>query len=86
MINEKDNPVEWAMLRYELDDAREHIETLLKDMTETDDFTDEDYAVSMAHIYAHLNRAWNRRNSDSEPNSDQMDNFSQFPTDIIPIG
>lgn len=29
MINPKDNPVEWAMLGYELDEVREHIITLL---------------------------------------------------------
>ncbi|MGB7208813.1 MAG: hypothetical protein WBD27_09165 [Pyrinomonadaceae bacterium] len=86
MINEKDNPVEWAILIYELDDAREHLETLLKEMSEAGDFTDEDFAASVGHIFAHLNRAWNTRNVVSEITSERTDAMSQFPTDLKPVG
>lgn len=86
MINQESNPVEWAMLIYELDDAREHLETLLKDISESEDFTDEDYSVHLGHIFAHLNRAWNTRNVDSEMTAEQQDAMSQFPTDLQPIG
>lgn len=86
MINERNNPVEWSMLIYELDDAREHLETLLREMSDADDFTDGDLAVHLGHIFAHLNRAWNTRNLESELTSDQTDAASQFPTDLKPIG
>jgi hypothetical protein len=86
MINQQDNPVEWAMLLYELDDAREHLENLLKEISESDDFTEEDYSVSLGHIFAHLNRAWNTRNVDSEMKAEYEDAMSQFPTDLKPLG
>ncbi len=86
MINEEKNPVEWAMLQYELDDARDHLETLLQDMSESADFTDEDFAAHSGHIFAHLNRAWNTRGVDSELTSDQTDATSHFPTDLKPVG
>jgi hypothetical protein len=86
MINAKNNPVEWAMLNYELDDAREHLETLLKEMSEADELTDDDFAAFLGHIFAHLNRAWNTRNVESELTSDQTDSMSQFPTDLKPVG
>lgn len=87
MINHRDNPVEWAMLAYELNDAREHLESLIKEMSEADDFTDEDFATALGHVFAHLNRSWNTRNiSTAELNAEQMDVLSQFPTDLIPIG
>lgn len=86
MINQVDNPVEWAMLLYELNDAREHLEELLKEMSECDDFTNEDFAVSLGHVFAHLNRAWNTRDIKSEMTSDQIDAASKFPTDLTPVG
>ncbi len=87
MINQSDHPVAWALLLYEIDEAREHLEGLAKHMSESGRIDDEDFKVQMGHVYGHLNRIWHRRNEDSEEITDeQRDNFSKFPTDIEPIG
>ena len=67
MIDKEDEPVSWEMLCFELTDAAEHIQDLLRDMHEGDGFSEESFRVGMAHVYAHLNRAWHRRDvTDSE--------------------
>ena len=87
MINNNDNPVAWAMLITELDDAREHLEELLKGLSESDEMDeDSEFSVYLGHIYAHLNRAWNSRNQEDEISQEQWLLFSQFPKDIKPVG
>ena len=82
MNNRKDNPVEWALLLYQLDDAREHLESLINDMADDEEFCEIDYDIYLGHIFEHLNRAWNGRAQSAE----QMDKFyeenSKLPTDI----
>ena len=66
MINKNENPVEWGLLMYELDDAREHIESLIKDMQQDESFDETDFDVQISHIYHHLNCAWNGRDMDAK--------------------
>jgi len=83
MITKKDHYAEWALLMHELDDAKEHLETLMREMTEDSDFAEEDYRVQLGHIYSHLNRAWNTRDRvGTEWTDEQFQEFSQFPSDI----
>jgi hypothetical protein len=87
MINERDNPVAWAMLLTELDEAREHLEALIKQMSESGAIDEEsEFPVYLGHIYAHLNRAWHSRNQDESISEDQWPLYSQFPKDINPVG
>ena len=88
MINQKENPVSWAMLMYELDDAHEHLGDLISKMAEDGAIEDEDYRVQLGHVFAHLNRAWNGRNEvELDKTSDQIPSKrSQFPTDLKPVG
>jgi hypothetical protein len=86
VINKENNPVEWAMLCYELDDAREHLEELLKEMSELAELSAEDFEIQIGHIYAHLNRAWNSQNITSDHPHDQIELLSGFPTDLKPTG
>jgi hypothetical protein len=62
MITKKDNYAEWALLLYELEDAKEHLETLMQEMADDPEFDEVDYRIGLGHIYTHLNRAWNARN------------------------
>jgi len=85
MINPKSNPVEWAALMYELDDAKEHLEALINQMVE-DGIDETDYQIQLGHIFAHLNRSWNSRNKIGEYNEQERKLFTKFPESIEPCG
>ena len=87
MINSKSNPVEWAALLYELEDAKEHLESLITQMN-SDGAIDEEseYKIHIGHIYAHINRGWNSRNKIGEQTEDERNLFSSFPNDIESCG
>lgn len=86
MINEKDNPVEWAMLITELDEAREHLDALIKSMAETESTDESEYAVQLGHVFAHLNRAWNSRELIGPIGHNEWRTCSAFPDDLDPVG
>jgi hypothetical protein len=86
VITKKDHPEEWVSLMYELDDAKEHLETLMREMTEHAEFSEEDYRIQLAHIYSHLNRAWNTRDRlGIEHTLEEFNEAGRFPKDIDPI-
>ena len=85
MLNEQTAPVAWYLLLSELEDAQEGIASLLKDMTtDRKNFDEASLQVHMAHIYGHINRAWNSRNATDEQHDDNalQDAWSKFPTDL----
>lgn len=84
MINEKDNPVERALLLYELDDARERLEALLRQMVKDEKIVDVDFGVQLGYIFAHLNRGWHSRDHKGAVSDIDHDLFSKFPTDLLP--
>ena len=87
MINQSDNPVPWALLLYEIDEVRQHLDSLAKQMASAGRIDNDDFRVQIGHAYAHLNRIWHRRNEKSEEiTGEQWDAFSKFPTDINPVG
>jgi len=89
MINKKENPVSWALLLMELDEAREHLDTLVDEMNKNGFVEDEEFSLNMEHIYAHLNRVWNSRNyKDKEEYTDeQREEFTKnFPKDLFLAG
>ena len=74
-----------ALLMHELDDAKEHLETLMREMTDDPEYDEANFRVDLGHIYSHLNRAWNARNRlGAEWTQEQQEELSQFPTDIDP--
>jgi hypothetical protein len=90
MIDPQTNPVAWALLDYELTDAQEHLTQLCQEIQQNPDFDEVDFRILLAHIYSHLNRAWNRRDAtDAQVTPDiaqsTWDKWSQFPTDIEPL-
>lgn len=84
MISMKQQPVAWAMLMYDLDDAREDLESLLSKMQNDPEFDEDYFRIWLGHIYWHLNCAWNRRNV----SDDQLDlpdpDAGRFPDDLKP--
>ncbi len=90
MIDREHSPVGWALLMYELDDAHEHLGNLLTHMRERSDFDEIELQIELAHVYAHLNRAWFRRNVHEDFAASEYDAASdmatRFPTDLEPIG
>ena len=84
MIKKEQAPVEWAMLMYELDDAREHLKTMMDEMNTDTEYDEESFRVNMGHIFSHLNRAWNNRNLIGELGYDEWYEASKFPTDLEP--
>ncbi|TMG84018.1 MAG: hypothetical protein E6H76_14420 [Betaproteobacteria bacterium] len=85
MISQKDNPAEWALLMYELDDAKEALETLMREMTEDPEYEEANFRVDLGHIYSHLNRAWNSKDRlGTEWTQEKHEELSRFPKDIEP--
>jgi hypothetical protein len=85
MINLKNNPVQWSLLLYELEDAQEHLGKLIDKMSAKGEIDEIEYQINLGHIYSHLNRAWNSRNRTFEENDNQFEVESQFPKDIRPV-
>jgi len=85
MITKKDNYAEWALLMHELDDAKEHLETLMREMTDDPGYDEANLRVDLGHIYSHLNRGWNARNQlGTKWTQEQQEELSRFPKDIDP--
>lgn len=85
MIN-KDNPVAWSQFLYELEDAKEHLERLISVMQLDSTYGEEQFKIDLGHVYAHLNRAWNTRNSEQGATDENWIIVSKFPADMDPVG
>ncbi|AJQ94732.1 hypothetical protein [Gynuella sunshinyii] len=86
MINKKDNPVEWYVRLMELEEIKEHIESLVTQMSKDDAIDEEDFRVQLFHAMTHLNRLWNSRHYSGEINQELHDEFSKTPGDFQAIG
>jgi len=86
MIDNDSHPVAWSLLVGELDDAREHLESLIGEMAAQRGYDEEEFRINLGHICAHLNRAWYSRGLTSEIPEDQSPVFSRFQTDVKPVG
>ena len=86
MINFNDHPVAWALLAYELSDARDHLDALVTQMANDKVIDEIDFRIQVGHIYSHLNRAWHGRDDQREDVSQaEWEQRSRFPTDITPV-
>ena len=86
MINGKENPVEWALLSYELDEVIEHLQEISNSITPESEIDETEFKVYIGHVYAHINRIWNQRNHTGDITDQQFEEFSKFPNDIEPVG
>ena len=82
MINSKNNPVEWALLIIQMQDAQESLSDLIQNMSETGKIDEVEFQIEIIHIYHHLNTAWNSRNRDREPTDGDFETEEKFPKDI----
>lgn len=85
MIDRKSNPNEWSTLLYELEDAKEHLESLVTQLDGVGQIDEEDFKVQLSHIYAHVNRSWNIRNLTDDFENNDSTKLSGFPKDIEPL-
>ena len=85
-INQKENPAAWPLFLMDLDEVREHLDSLIQKMQTAGAIDEDEFAVDMGHIYAHLNRIWHSRNRPEDIPEELWEQFSQFPQDLKPIG
>ena len=86
MINGKENPVEWPVMLMELEEVKEHLDSLVDQMHAADMIDEEDFRVQIFHAISHLNRLWNARCYVGEIDQELHDDFSKTPIDFKPIG
>jgi len=86
MIDPAKQPVAWSQLLYELEDAHEHLGDLIRELSTSGAQDDSEFAVHLGHVYAHLNRAWHSRNQAEAISKEQWPQYSQFPSDMCPVG
>ena len=82
MINEKDNPVEWALMCYQFEEVAEHLQNLSNEIVPNAEINEKEFNVQMGHIYSHLNRIWNSRNHIGEISDENFEEYSKLPKDI----
>ena len=86
MIDREQHPVSWALLMYELEDAQEHLAKLIASLSARPDFSETDLRIELGHVYAHLNRAWFRRDQTEDFPESDWEKASRCPDDIEPVG
>lgn len=85
MINRADNPLGWSMMLYDLTDAHEHLGNLIKEAADDPEFSEPDLRLQLGHVYAHLNRAWRRREVAEDFAEGEWEGAGAFPDDLEPV-
>jgi hypothetical protein len=84
-----DDYVNRALMAYDLADAKEQLDEIVERFTPGAEIDEHDFRVWFAHLYGHLNSAWNARNCTAQDrdlaDGKQLDTLKQFPTDIEPV-
>lgn len=84
MIDREAQFVEWDLFLCELEDAKEHLEGLLREIKGDPSYGEGNLRIDLGHVYAHLNRAWWRSAKILDDND--WARASKFPDDLTPIG
>ncbi len=78
-----------AQIGYDLRDAIEELQKIIELSHPNTEFDEDEFNVRMAHLYSHLNTAWNVRNlveKDLETaDGNQLNLWKEFPKDITPM-
>ncbi|MFC0682538.1 hypothetical protein ACFFGH_32305 [Lysobacter korlensis] len=85
MIDKEKHPVGWALLMYELEDAHEHLGNLIRKMASDPAYGEGNFQVDLGHVYAHLNMAWHRRNTEEDLSDEELEIADRFPADLKPL-
>ena len=83
MIDRNLQPLEWSEFMYELEDAKEHLANLIREIERDVTYDENNLRVGLGQIYAHLNRAWRR--SGRAVDEGEWESSSGFPDDLKPI-
>ena len=71
---------------FHLREAKEELDRTIGDVANDPEYTEADFGIAIAHLYNHVNTAWNARNAkDSETDPLTDERFFQwraFPEDI----
>lgn len=71
---------------FNLQEAREAIEKVIEQIQTSAEYSYEELEVDMAHLYHHLNTAWNARNESeaatNQCSQEDFDRWRQFPVDL----
>lgn len=86
MINQEENPVEWAMMCYELEELAQHASDLASRFSADGEINEMEFRIQIGHLYSHLNQIWNARNFKGEIDEEHYLLFRKFPKDIEPYG
>jgi hypothetical protein len=78
-----------AQIAYDLQDASEELSAIIELIRPNEEIDEDEFNVRFAHLYWHLNSAWNVRNlSDKDldsANSEQSNLWGKFPKDLNPL-
>ena len=85
MISKDNAPAAWATLMYELEDAQEHLTTLVSKMSSEVDYDKVNLRIDLGHVFAHLNRAWHLRDLTEDLDQEQWQRAGRFPKDLDPM-
>jgi hypothetical protein len=71
---------------WNLREAQEAVSKIIRDIEADPEYSQEAYAVDIAHLYHHVNTAWNARFESAEAaercSAEDFERWRQFPDDI----
>ena len=72
---------------FELQDAQEALTQITNDLKNDDDYGETEHQINMAHLFSHVNSAWNMRvaTTDEVESGEKFDEWARFPDDIKPL-
>ena len=85
MIDRNSNPTGRSFLIDDLQDAHEHLGNLIKELCSDSEYGEPELRIDLGHVYAHLNRAWRRRNVPHDFSDGEWEAAGAFPTDLEPV-
>jgi hypothetical protein len=71
---------------YELEDAKEHLESLIIEMNKEGSINEIEYNIQIGHVFAHFYRGWNSRSKIGKYDDKEREQFSSFLSDLEPCG
>jgi hypothetical protein len=73
---------------YNLEEARDEIDLVIRDLKRSGEYTQERFRRAMAHIVHHTNIAWNGRTTPhdiGEAPEEAIREWSRYPADLEPL-
>lgn len=78
-----------AYIAWNLEDAHEELSRILAEMRLAAEVDEAEFSIRMAHLYGHLNTAWNVRNMNASDidsaGGEKLEEWKKFPKDIEPV-